>query len=91
MIFYQKQGKKSKIKITEKKLNSYFLIQKDYFKVYFNLLYYYFGMWQDKSGVNLNPDKSKLEDNCKISLNFDNKILKFRLRNSNLKNEILEL
>ena len=73
---------------TERKFNSYFLLQKDFFKAYFNLLYFYFGMWQDKIGININPDKSKLEDNCKVSLNFENKTLRFILKNKNLQNEI---
>ncbi len=72
----------------EKKLSSFFLIKQDFFKTYFNLLYFYFGVWQDDSGVNLNPDKSKLEDNSVINLNFKNRFLSFKLKNKNLKNEI---
>jgi len=74
--------------LINKNLNSIFLLKKDYFLTYFNLLYFYFGMWQDKQGVSLNQDKSLFKNNASILLRFNKKVFTITLKNNNLKNEI---
>ena len=66
------------------------LINNNIYKVYFNLVFYYFGIWKTKNnGAILNQDKSLILENSKIFFNIDNN-KKFLIKNKkeNLNNEV---
>lgn len=74
--------------ICNKNLKSYFLLNKNYFKVYFNLFYFYLGFWQSETGLNINQDKTFVLNSANV-LTF-NKLLPFNInvKNNFLQNEI---
>lgn len=74
--------------VCNKNLKSYFLLSQNYFKVYFNLFYFYLGFWQGENGLNINKDKSYVLNTANVFIK--NKLLPFKInvKNSNLKNEI---
>jgi len=68
-------------------LNKIFLLNKDLFCVYQNLLYFYAGFFANKNGINLNLDKSFLIEDTKVDF-FNNKQKRtLFLKNNNLKDE----
>ena len=66
----------------------FFLATNNLYSVYFNLLYFYFGVFVGKTGFNFNTDKSLILNNSSLrfEVNETKKIL--NLKNQNLKNEI---
>ena len=71
-----------------KNFSSFFLIKDNFFKVYFNLLYFYFGIWQDKNGMYLNFDKSLIIKSGGIFLKQEKNKKYVSIKNLNLKNEV---
>lgn len=72
-------------KILEAPINSYFLSSNNLFKTYFNLMYFYIGVWPSKFGLNINQNKSFILKNSILTIDKNRKIF-FTM--NNLKNEV---
>lgn len=62
--------------------NLFFLIKNNLFKTYFNLLYFYLGIWQSSSGVYLNQDKSLIQNNSVVVCQTENDFFNLKISNT---------
>ncbi|MBQ9792256.1 MAG: hypothetical protein IJW32_00730 [Clostridia bacterium] len=89
-LFLNKKFDKNLIdkEVCNKNLKSYFLLNSNYFKVYFNLFYFYLGFWQREGGIYINQDKTFVLSSVNIST--FNKLSPFNInvQNKNMQNEI---
>lgn len=76
-------------KLVIKNLNFIFLIKSDLFKTYFNLLYFYFGVWYSGKDLFLNDDKSLILSDVFVSCFKNDKIFKIEIVNKNTGNEVM--
>jgi len=70
--------------LVESFVQKFFLAKSDLYHIYFNLLFYYFGVFATKKGIKINPDKSLIFDNSYMSVFWDTRhFLKIKNRKNN--------
>lgn len=71
-------------------ISNFNLINKNFYSVYFNLIFFYFGIWKTQNNaVILNLDKSLILEDSKIFFKIENdKTFLVKNKKENLKNEI---
>lgn len=69
-------------------LNSIFLINKNLYKTYLNLIYFKLGFFASKKGLNINPNKSEVEPKGIVSLKQYENLVTVNVSKVNLCNEI---
>ena len=68
--------------------NLFFLSKNNLFKIYFNLFYFYIGVWQGKNGVYLNSDKSLIVSSSLVVCHTQNNFFNLHLSNTKNQNEV---
>ena len=71
-----------------KNLNKYFLSSTNLFKIYFNLFYFCFGIWQTNTGIYVNNNKEFIVSKASVCLMRENKTSCLTLNNTNKNGEI---
>lgn len=70
------------------RLSNIYLLRQNLFNAYQNLLYFYFGIFPNKLGANINTDKSLILKDATTSFEVDKKRVVVRFKNLGLKDEI---
>jgi len=91
--FFSLLNKRLDLKLCNQKMVSsfvqkFFLSKANLYTIYFNLIFYYFGVYPTNIGVSFNSEKSLILDNASISFKVDNTPRILNLKNNSLKNEI---
>lgn len=70
-------------------ISNFYLLKDNFFKVYFNLIFFYFGVWPSKNNsVVLNQDKSLILQNSTVVFNLQGKHFFVKHKKENLQNEV---